>query len=317
MRRKILTYLLFIFAISTLTSQNKVKSKISVKKSGTKSIVKKETIEDASSTETTPIVEENTESNPLKIKYRRISLYTMMLDTPNLPYADSIKKYFVTSRIPDKFNNHNLDKRVVQNLVSANPKQNNLKTINENGKPSIGVMPDSFTSNSLSPASSVNNLSAILSNTQTAYYKEYMAERKRLELEAKEIGVTKKSKIEEYINKRVVFDNARQQKEIEDALPQDIKDQIKANQKGNSDIARELVAKWFNRSEKGGFSMNLIRARGNYDASVLDIAKARASKRGLSMLGDAGEELIKNTFVLINEFKYTNKEEVAKKQVVY
>jgi hypothetical protein len=74
-----------------------------------------------------------------------------------------------------------------------------------------------------------------------------------------------------------------------------------------------LVAKWFDRSPKGGFNMSMIKSRGNYDASVLDIAKARASKRGLTMLGDAGEELIKNTFVLVNEFKYTDKEEVAKK----
>src|SRR5690606_4456296 len=50
-----------------------------------------------------------------------------------------------------------------------------------------------------------------------------------------------------------------------------------------------------------------------YDASAIDIATAKASKRGIDMLADAGEELIGKTFVLINEFKYTDKAEVAEK----
>lgn len=59
--------------------------------------------------------------------------------------------------------------------------------------------------------------------------------------------------------------------------------------------------------------MDLVKERGSYDASALDVAKAKASKRGLDILSDAGEELIGKTFVLINEFKYTDKEVVAKK----
>jgi len=78
-------------------------------------------------------------------------------------------------------------------------------------------------------------------------------------------------------------------------------------------IAQKLVAKWFNRSEKGGFNMNLIKERGFYDANILDIEVAKSSKRGLAALADAGEELIGNTFVLVNDSKYTNKEEVAGK----
>src|SRR5690606_39489933 len=68
-----------------------------------------------------------------------------------------------------------------------------------------------------------------------------------------------------------------------------------------------------NRSENGGFNMDLIAARGSYSASDIDIKIAKQSERGLAMVADAGEELIKNTFVVVNNFKYTNKEEVAKK----
>lgn len=146
--------------------------------------------------------------NEFEVKYRRSSLYSVMVDQPTLPYAAEIKKNFENSPIPDKFNNHNLSKRVYD----------------------FGELP---TDGSDSPI-----LSA---------------------------------------------------------------------------IARDIVAKWFNRSSKGGFNMNLIKERGFYDASALDVVKAQASKRGLDLLADAGEELIGKTFVLINEFKYTDKAEVAEK----
>lgn len=146
--------------------------------------------------------------NEFEVKYRRSSLYSVMIDQPTLPYAGEIKKNFENSPIPDKFNNHNLSKRIYD----------------------LGELP---TDGSDSPV-----LSA---------------------------------------------------------------------------IARDIVAKWFNRSSKGGFNMNLIKERGFYDASALDVVKAQASKRGLDLLADVGEELIGKTFVLINEFKYTDKAEVAEK----
>ncbi|MFA7445150.1 MAG: hypothetical protein WCY89_04325 [Flavobacteriaceae bacterium] len=153
------------------------------------------------------------EVSPDELKYRRSSLYTVMIETPGLPYANEIKQYFANSPMPDKFNDHNLGKRVYAN----------------------GELP---------------NGGGYLSGIQ---------------------------------------------------------------QKTLDDIARDMVAKWFNRSEKGGFNMDLVGERGSYDASAIDIATARASKRGVDMLADAGEELIGKTFVLVNEFKYTDKAEVAQK----
>lgn len=308
MRIKLLTILLLTFSVTIVNAQSKNK-----KGSTTKKTVKKTALTKGSKDETEivdkEIIEEAPESNPLKVKYRRSSLYTMMVETPNMPYADSIKKYFITSKIPDKFNNHNLKNRITDRVPTVYNGQSNS---NANSAMTTGLIATSAaTTNSRDVM--MNMMNTLSLSTETPYYKEYLAERKRLEEEAKEIGVTKKKKITEYIDKRVTFDNERHQKEIYDLMPQEYKDKIKAVQKETSDIARELVAKWFDRSPKGGFNMSLIKSRGHYDASVLDIAKARASKRGLTMLGDAGEELIKNTFVLVNEFKYTDKEEVAKK----
>ena len=147
----------------------------------------------------------------VNVKYRRSSLYTLMVHDPSKQYADVIKNSFEKGPIPEKFNDHILGQRIV------------IRNTDED---------------------QTNNINAHL---QT------------------------------------------------------------------NNIAKELIAKWFNRSSNGGFNMDLIKIRGSYDASVLDIATAKSSKRGLDMLSDAGEELIKNTFVLVNDFKYISKEEVAEK----
>lgn len=147
----------------------------------------------------------------LNVKYRRSSLYTLMVENPAIPHADVIKSAFVKGPIPEKFNDHIIGTRTIPT--------NNQEDQTEN-----------------------------------------------------------------------------------------IKNYLETN-----NIARQLVAKWFNRSASGAFNMDLIKSRGSYDASVVDIATAKASKRGLEMLADAGEELIKNTFVLVNDYKYVSKEEVAKK----
>ena len=78
-----------------------------------------------------------------------------------------------------------------------------------------------------------------------------------------------------------------------------------------SQTAKKLVAKWFKRSKKGGFNMDLIAERGLYNASDLDAKQAKMNTRGTALLADAGEQLIGNTFVLVNDFKFVSKEEIA------
>lgn len=78
-----------------------------------------------------------------------------------------------------------------------------------------------------------------------------------------------------------------------------------------NDLAKEMVAKWFNRKPNGAFDMDLIAHRGSYNASEMDVELAKSSKRGNALLADAGEELIKNTFVVVNDFEYINKEDLA------
>lgn len=143
-------------------------------------------------------------------KYRRSSLYTLMVTDPTRTNEEAIKEYFSTRLIPVKFNDHNLDNRFIMRSDDKDQEGENLK-----------------------------------------YFEEVH-------------------------------------------------------------LPNQLVAKWFNRKADGTFDMNLIRERGFYDASILDISQAKLNVRGLSMLADAGEELIGNTFVLVLDSRYLNKEDVGK-----
>lgn len=84
-------------------------------------------------------------------------------------------------------------------------------------------------------------------------------------------------------------------------------------------IGNKLIAKWFDRSEDGAFDMNLIGERGLYDASAQSAAIASGTERGTSMLADAGEELIPNTFVVVNYSKFVSNEvaALAAKNIAY
>ena len=161
------------------------------------------------------------QNNQTETIYRRSSLYTLMIHEPSRQYADVISGTFLGSPIPDKFNDHNLANRAIEN----------------------GIPPGI---------------------------------------------ISKEDKIK------------AQQENITNFLSE-------------NKIAKELVAKWFNRSSKGNFKMDLIAERGSYNASEMDVKIAMSSERGLALLADAGEELIKNTFVVVNDFNYISKEELADK----
>ncbi len=80
-----------------------------------------------------------------------------------------------------------------------------------------------------------------------------------------------------------------------------------------NNIGSRLVGKWFDRNVlTGECSMDLIKSRGLYDASELDKELASRSTRGIAMLEDAGEDLIGNTYLLVNEITYIDKNKRAK-----
>ncbi len=86
----------------------------------------------------------------------------------------------------------------------------------------------------------------------------------------------------------------------------------------DAQCAKIMVAKWFgmNLSDStcniwDGFNMDVIKQRGQYNASDVDVSAALNTSRGLAILADAGEELLNNSFILINDMTYVTAEEKA------
>jgi len=77
-------------------------------------------------------------------------------------------------------------------------------------------------------------------------------------------------------------------------------------------VANKLVAKWFDRQENGSFDMGLIGKRGFYNATEMEANIAECSVRGRSLLADAGEELIKNTFIVFSRLNFVSNEILAR-----
>lgn len=140
-------------------------------------------------------------------KYRRSSIYSMMVKHDKQAFAEDIGKVFLSMPVPDKYNNHDLSVKIVS--VSD-------KKLGGNA------------------------------------------------------GIT------EFLNRNM--------------------------------IASRLVGKWFNRDVlTGQCDMQLIKERGLYNASEFDKELANRSQRGTALLEDAGEELIGNTFVLVNDIRYVDR----------
>jgi len=82
-----------------------------------------------------------------------------------------------------------------------------------------------------------------------------------------------------------------------------------------AEMAKWMVAKWFglngNSIDDATFNTELIQTRGQYNASDVDVAVALQTTRGLAALSDAGEELIGQTFVLVNDITYITAEQEA------
>ncbi|MBR3568021.1 MAG: hypothetical protein IKN94_07080 [Salinivirgaceae bacterium] len=64
-------------------------------------------------------------------------------------------------------------------------------------------------------------------------------------------------------------------------------------------VPNKIFSKWFSRSDDGRFDMTVVYNRGLYNASDADVIKAAAAKLGMAKLKDAGEKLIKQSYVLV------------------
>lgn len=155
---------------------------------------------------------DKTEAQSLDLKYRRSSLYSLLINHEDQKFAKEIREAFVAIPVPEKFNDHELSVKVLsldKKLKGADSDKENMEL--------------------------------------TSFMK-------------------------------------------------------------RNEVASRLVGKWFNRdTETGVCNMELVKERGLYNATEYDKILAEKSTRSNALLMDAGEDLIGNTFVLVNDIRYIDK----------
>lgn len=82
-----------------------------------------------------------------------------------------------------------------------------------------------------------------------------------------------------------------------------------------AEVGKRMVAKWFGFTgetvQDAHFSTSLIEERSDYNASVLDVERARNTIDGMAALQNVGDELISHSFVLISDMTYITAENRA------
>ena len=72
-------------------------------------------------------------------------------------------------------------------------------------------------------------------------------------------------------------------------------------------LAKRFVSKWFGRNKKtGAFNTELVKERGHYNATKIDVKAALSQARGKAILEDMGENLIAHTYWVVNDIRYVN-----------
>ncbi len=75
----------------------------------------------------------------------------------------------------------------------------------------------------------------------------------------------------------------------------------------DNQLGKKFISKWFGRKKNtGAFNINLLKERGNYSATKIDVKEAMLQHRGSTILEDLGENLIGHTYWVVNDIKYVN-----------
>lgn len=204
--------------------------------------------------------------------YRRSSVCMILMDETSMPKRDVIQNAFLTAPMPEKYNDHNIDVRIFD--ASRLSITDADKAAYDQAVYGEGGKSKPAVSNETKKAigSGLGKLGKMAGGTAGAA--------------ASKTGAAASSSTDRNDFAVKSYKYLMEEK-----------------------VAKQLFDKWF--IDGGNFSMDLIRERGLYDASALDVQKAKSSVRGLGILEDAGEELINNTFVVVSRFRYLSKDELV------
>ncbi|MCM1034781.1 MAG: hypothetical protein NC038_05810 [Paludibacter sp.] len=256
-------------------------------------------------------------------QYDRSSITTLMVYHPEDEFCCEIATVFDSMPVPDKFNEHHAGKRFIDFNTFYGLKANNeTYAYRSQDKNQLGI------NQALYKALIENEEILLSTNYEELLLKNYC---KQLKIDYVQ-GVTNWKDVQAKLN---TLKQNKQQKikdKVSNAVPQGLnkakygkilsaKD-IEINAKAIENLLNEnnygmlLVARWFGLEgdsvQDATFNCNLIKDRGQYNADDIDIAIAQQTTRDVNdILADAGEELIQNTYIIVNDITYVTTEEKA------
>lgn len=252
-------------------------------------------------------------------EYNRNSLATMMIYHPEDEFCKDIYKAFDNIPFPDKYDDHNLGIRYIDfNSFYGLKRKNETYAFRSQDESELEENLELYykllNNNFLLRSNYYNNILINYYCDKLGIDKDLPNIESLININMSKLSKSKQKKIEE--NKPALGLNKAKYGKVISAS------EIKTNAHAIKRLLNEnnygnlMVAKWFNLKINNSladatFNVDLIKERGNYNATEMDVAIADASARGRALLSDAGEELINNTFVLVNDITYITAEEEA------
>lgn len=256
--------------------------------------------------------------------YDRSALSVMMVYHPDDEFAYNIVQVFDSMPTPDKYDNHNVGLRILDYNEFYGLKPKNETYAFRSSDPTIAQYNEAF----YKYLQENNHLvqSWHFTNVYWNYVREIVKKRN------KKVDVDNMT-IEEMMNFVNSLPKSKQNKVYNDiyAIPQGLHkakygkvlsaSHIETNALAIEKVLNEnqygkmMVQRWFNlhgnTPADAVFSMDTIIQRGHYNATHTDIRKARQTARGTAALSDMGEQLLKKSFILVNDITYVTSEEKA------
>lgn len=206
-------------------------------------------------------------------KYRRSSLCLMLLNDDDMPKKEVIVNSFLTSPVPDKYNDHNISLRLIDahgEKVTDADREEFRKAVALAAQSGEGTAPTAPKKKSGFGAFAKGMAGAAVSTAT---------------------GTS---------GQPAMMDSGDKEEYAALAYRHLLRESV----------AKQLFDKWF--IAGGKFSMDLVGERGLYDASLMNVQEAKSSVRGMGALADAGEELVSNTFVVVSRYRYISKDDLVK-----